>query len=447
MQHLSQTAPSPSSQIAKRRVELLFENVLVSQGFSVVNASILTWLRFEQQATEMTIWWLLVVLAVVVRLGLTRAFYRRRDWLTDRQWLRLKGAAALLSGVIWGAGAVMMLRQGSEWDIMLAAFTVAGMASAAVPLLSAQIEIYWLYSSAMLGPSVITLLLLPATRWTLTMVLMTILFWITLLASSRRFANSLLKEVEREAELAVERDRAEAASRAKSVFLANMSHEIRTPMNGLLGIAEVLKMGELDAKQSELVEVMSQSGRSMMDILNQILDFSELEGGRTVTAAMRCSPATLTRNVVQMFEATARLKGLDLHSDLSPDLPETMVAPPREIMKILTSLVGNAVKFTQNGRVELSMWGGHEMGQTDEEFTLYISVSDTGPGIALKDQERIFAAFTQVDDSATRDHGGIGLGLAMARKTAQLLGGDVTLESALGKGSRFFVFLPVRRAA
>jgi len=443
---VSQTAPSPDAQIAKRRVELLFENVLVSQGFSVVNASILTWLRFQEQATEMTIWLLLVTLAVIVRLAVTFLFFHRRAWFPDQQWLRIKGGAALLSGLIWGGGAVLMLRQGSEWDILLAAFTVAGMASAAVPLLSAKIEIYWLYSSAMLGPCVVTLLTLPTTRWTLTMVLMTVLFWITLLASSRRFANALLAEVMREAELAVERDRAEAASRAKSVFLANMSHEIRTPMNGLLGIAEVLKMSDLDEKQSELVEVMSNSGRSMMDILNQILDFSELEAGRVKIDAIRCSPAAILRTVVQMFEASARLKGLELQYDLSPDMPEAMLAAPGEIVKIMTSLVGNAVKFTQKGRVDLSVWAGHEMGQGEDEFTLYISVSDTGPGIAQKDQERIFAAFTQVDDSATRDFGGVGLGLAAARKTAQLLGGDVSLESVLGKGSRFFVFLPVRRA-
>jgi signal transduction histidine kinase len=443
MEHLNQTAPSPDAQIAKRRVELLFDNVLVSQAFSVVNASILTWLLYSEKPVAMSVWWALVQFAVVLRLALTWFFRHRRASLSDRHWLQLKGAAALLSGVIWGGGAVVMLRTGNEWGVMLAAFTVAGMTSAAVPLLSAQIEIFWLYSSAMLAPCVVTLLTLPATRWTLTIVLMTTLFWITLLASSRRFATALLGEVHREAELVVARDRAEEASRAKSVFLANMSHEIRTPMNGMLGIAEVLLMSDMDEKQAELVEVLNHSGRSMMEILNQILDFSELEAGRHQITEMRCSPAAMLRTVAQMFEATARLKGLTLQYDISPDLPESITAAPREIVKIMTTLVGNAVKFTERGHVDMSIWGGHEMGQSDDQFTLYFSVSDTGPGIPAAEQERIFAAFTQVDDSATRDYGGIGLGLAIARRTAQQLGGDVTVESAMGKGSRFFVYVPV----
>ena len=215
-------APSSEDQVTRRKVELLYENVLVSQGFSIVNASILTWLRYDEQPLAMAIWWLLVLFAVLVRFGSAWCFHHWRGKMSDQRWLLLKGAAATLSGMIWGAGGVMMLRQGSEWDIMLAAFTVAGMASAAVPLLSAHLRIYWLYSSLMLAPCVITLLLLPATRWTETMALMTVLFWITLLSSSRRFANALLAEVRREAELAEARDRAEAASRAKSVFLANI---------------------------------------------------------------------------------------------------------------------------------------------------------------------------------------------------------------------------------
>ena len=217
-------------------------------------------------------------------------------------------------------------------------------------------------------------------------------------------------------------------------------------MNGLLGIAEVLLLSDMEPQQAELVQVLNQSGRSMMEVLNQILDFTELEADRHRITALRCSPAAILRTVVQMFEAAAKLKGLALNYDISPDLPDWMVAAPREIVNIMTTLVGNAVKFTERGEISLSIWCGQEIGQPDDEFTLYFSVRDTGPGIAAQDQDRIFGAFTQVDDSATRDFGGVGLGLAIARRTAQALGGNVSVESRIGHGSSFFVYLPVRRA-
>jgi signal transduction histidine kinase len=443
---LNNTAPSPKAQIEKRKIELLYENVLLSQGFSIVNASILTWLRYDEQAFEMTIWWLLVMLAVVIRFSTAWAFHSLRNRLSDHGWLRIKTAATACSGVIWGGGAVLMLSQGSAWDVMLAAFTIAGMAAAAVPLLAAHLPIYWLYSSLMLAPCIVTLLSLPGSKWTYSIVLMTALFWLTLLSSSRRFANALHNELSREAELMVALDKAEEASRAKSVFLANISHEIRTPMNGLLGIAEVLLLSDLDDQQADMVQVLNQSGRSMMDVLNQILDFTELEAGRHQISSVRCSPAALINTVLQMFEASARIKGLALHCDISPDLPDWMLAAPREIVNVMTTLVGNAIKFTESGVIDLSLWCGHEIGQGDDDFTLYFSVSDTGPGIPPQQQDRIFGAFTQVDESASRDFGGIGLGLAIARRTVEILGGNISVESKLGNGSRFFVYLPVKRS-
>jgi signal transduction histidine kinase len=436
---LRSSLPTPDQRIAKRKVELLFENVLVSQGFSVVNATIVALLRYDEQPGEMIIWWSAVMAAAVLRLTAAYMFRLRRADLADRQWIRLKGVLALLSGLIWGVGGAVILHAGTPWAVMVSAFTIAGMSAAAVPLLSAELWIYLGYSTAMLAPCLIALCTLPFDKWIATVILMTVLFWVTLISSARRFAHALQREVEREAELAVARDLAEEASRAKSAFLANMSHEIRTPMNGLLGIAEVLSLTELGEKEAELVEVLGRSGRSMMAVLTQILDFSQLESGHYELLQQPCSPARLVLDVVRMHEATAHLKGLALHHDIAPDVPERVLSSPRDIANVMAILVGNAVKFTDKGSVDLAVWSGSEEGRA----MLYVSVADTGPGIAEAAQAKLFDAFTQADDSITRSFGGLGLGLATARRIAQLMSGTIDVESTPGRGSRFFFAIPV----
>ncbi len=430
--------PTPE-RIAKRKVELLFENVPISQAFSVVNATIVALLRYDEQPGEMIVWWSLVMGAAILRLIAAYIFRTRRADLTDRQWILLKGGLTLLSGLIWGGGGVVILRTGSPWAVMVSAFAIAGMSAAAVPLLSAELSIYVIYATAMLGPCLIALLTLPFTKWTATVILMTIMFWVTLMSSARRFANALLREVEREAELAVARDLAEEASRAKSAFLANMSHEIRTPMNGLLGITEVLSLMELGDKEAELVEVLGRAGRSMMAVLNQILNFSQLESGHYQLARQRCSPVALVRDVVQMYEAAAHIKGLTLHHDVALDVPAEVLSSPQDISNVMTILVGNAVKFTDRGSIDLAVWSGRE----EDQAMLYISVADTGPGIPEAAQLRLFSAFTQADDSITRTFGGVGLGLATARRIAELMGGAIDVESTPGRGSRFFFAVPI----
>jgi len=436
---LRASLPTPEQRIAKRKVELLFENVLVSQAFSVVNATIVALLRYDEQPGEMIVWWSLVMAAASLRLTAAYMFRARRADMSDRQWIRLKGGLALLSGLIWGAGGAMILRTGSPWAVMVSAFTIAGMSAAAVPLLSAELRIYVLYSTAMLAPCLIALLTLPLTKWTATVILMTVMFWVTLMSSARRFANALRREVEREAELAVARDLAEEASRAKSAFLANMSHEIRTPMNGLLGITEVLSLMELSKKESELIDVLGRAGRSMMAVLNQILNFSQLESGQYEMARQRCSPIELVRDVVQMHEAAAHLKGLTLHHDVAADVPEHVLSSPQDISNVMTILVGNAVKFTDRGSIDLAVWTGRHQDQA----MLYVSVADTGPGIPEMAQPKLFRAFSQADDSLTRNFGGVGLGLATARRIAELMGGTIEVESTPGQGSRFFFSAPI----
>jgi signal transduction histidine kinase len=246
--------------------------------------------------------------------------------------------------------------------------------------------------------------------------------------------------MEREAELVVARDLALESSRAKSAFLANISHEIRTPMNGLLGVAQILATEDLDDHLADLVGILNKSGKSMMDVLNQILDFTDLEAGRHQIDAIRCSPARIVETVVAMFDAAARVKGLTLTYDIAQDMPERILAAPRELTNIMMILVSNAIKFTDEGTIDMALWYDHPKGQS----TLYFSITDTGPGIPPEAQDLIFSAFNQIDSSASRQASGVGLGLAVARRTARLLGGDISVESTFGKGSRFFLAVPVK---
>ncbi len=211
-------------------------------------------------------------------------------------------------------------------------------------------------------------------------------------------------------------------------------------MNGILGIAEVLGLMQLDDKEAEMVGVLDRSGRAMMTVLNQILTFSQLESGSHEIVLQPCSPARLVRDVVKMYEAAAHLKGLAFHYDTAYDLPDQVLSSPQDISNVTTILVGNAVKFTDRGSIDLSVWCGERDGRT----MLYVSVADTGPGIPPAIQDKIFGAFTQADEGLTRAHGGVGLGLATARRIAHLMGGTVELESTPGQGSRFFFSTPVK---
>ncbi len=238
--------------------------------------------------------------------------------------------------------------------------------------------------------------------------------------------------------LKVALDQAEAGSRAKSEFLANMSHEIRTPLNGVVGVADILSGTALDERQAGLVEVIRSSARQVDAMLGDILDLSSMEAGTSVTATAPFPLATSIREATLSHRALAESKGIEFVLDLEPALEATVVGDAGRMRQILDVLIGNAVKFTDHGRV---MVEGLKLD--DERYR--ISVSDSGPGFDPAHKERLFEQFTQSDGSATRRHGGAGLGLALARRSAQLLGAVLDCGSAPGEGSTFTLEIPLLR--
>jgi signal transduction histidine kinase/HPt (histidine-containing phosphotransfer) domain-containing protein/ActR/RegA family two-component response regulator len=232
------------------------------------------------------------------------------------------------------------------------------------------------------------------------------------------------------------------SARIKSEFLANMSHEIRTPMNGIMGVTRLALGMAMEPKLRRYVEVIDTSARGLLTILNDILDFSKMEAGKYEIRPREFAPRALIAESLSLFAQRAQEKGLALGHQVAEEIPADLVGDPDRIKQILVNLIGNAVKFTDIGevRVEAKLSGSRE-----RQF-FEVVIIDTGCGIAPEAQSELFQAFTQVDGSHARKHGGTGLGLAIAKRLAELMAGDIWLESEVGKGSRFGFKVEVLRA-
>ncbi|MBS0519735.1 MAG: response regulator [Proteobacteria bacterium] len=240
------------------------------------------------------------------------------------------------------------------------------------------------------------------------------------------------------------REEAEAANNAKSTFLATMSHEMRTPMNGVVGTAEVLQREPLNERQKRLVGTVRSSATALLRIIDDVLDFSKIEAGRMELEETPCSLRSLIAGTVETLSVQAEKKGLKLTASIDPETPDALLADVTRVRQILFNLIGNAIKFTDVGRIDVRV---HATRIGDDGVTLALAITDTGIGLDPVQQARLFKPFSQADSSTTRRYGGTGLGLSIVRRLAELMGGSVAVESIPGRGSTFTVTMTVRRAA
>ena len=397
---------------------------------------------------EQLIGWAIAVLAVSVLRILLAVWSKRSSLEVGRaqpNTPEMCVLVGLLSGAVWGTAATLLFPLGHSELYFVTAFLLIGMPAGAISSFGAWWPAYAAYVVASVGPFALYFLV-GGHREFMIAGIAACLFGVFLLREGFVIGRTIHRNIaQRIALLAMTEslgdalDRADAANRAKSTFLANMSHELRTPLNVIIGMSQLLAESPDAPQHRHLPNSIRRAGQALLALISDVLDLSQIEAGKITLQLAPFAPRQLVEDVMDMFEAEAASKSLRLDAGLSASVPDRFVGDQARLRQILVNLVSNAIKFTAVGsvRIELDV-------ETDAAGAraLSMAVTDSGPGIRDSDQQRIFSAFQQGDDSMSRAHPGTGLGLNISRDLVALMGGRIELRSEPGVGSCFRVRVP-----
>ena len=440
--------PEFQAEVQRQKTALLYRNAGLAQAVNVLSGGLFALVNANLQTAQQMaalLWWLLICGIAGGRYLLARRFVATTpDAAAAPRWRQRYIVATALAGVTWGFGAAWFMWNAPDVVRLFGCVILAGMVAGAVPVLASVPAAFRVFALTVVLPITLTLFLQAQSvlHWALGLTL--VVFLGGVLASARYLQEvleaSILLSIEK-AHMVDTLERAHAAAEAANVakgrFLATMSHEIRTPMNGMLGMAQLLLLPDLtDTERQQYARTIFDSGQSLLAILNDILDYAKVEAGSFDLSPAAFDPRLLLEETAALHAPTAQAKGLVFESAWHGPAGQVFRADPVRLRQMLSNLISNAVKFTARGSVRVE---GRVASPTARGVLLEFVVTDTGIGMAAEQLPLLFRPFSQLDASNTRAYGGTGLGLSIVRSLAELMHGDVSVESTPGTGSRFTV--------
>jgi signal transduction histidine kinase/CheY-like chemotaxis protein len=444
-----QTAPDPD---LKRRVSEEMDKLFCSQVTTSGKTGVLTVVLFtsillsQYRKPEVVLWTVLIMSLYVARhFWLKRQMQRYANPCSKRSVLYMLDLTLCLTGILYGYATYRFMSPLAPITMMPTLLIMVAVLMASPPLLSARPKASIFFIIPLVAGIIVRLHFEAGDYFLETSVLLALIAIFAFYLGFRYYRNT-----RRGVRLALEKDdllaksleekaRAEESAAAKGTFLATMSHEIRTPVNGLMGMLEILKETDLDATQANYLNTASRSAESLLQLLNDILDYSKIEVGKLELEKVPFDWIAMIGEIAMMNRVLASNKGVAFHLEIPAEGTSIVIGDPTRLRQILNNLLSNALKFTSEGSVSLKASITAEDATT---VTIAISVRDTGIGISPEDQGKLFQKFQQATTSTTRRFGGTGLGLAISQHLAKLMGGDITLRSEPGKGSEFILAVP-----
>ena len=380
---------------------------------------------------------LLFTLLIAARLVIGLGFDRLYERMTPGRWQHAFGAIVLVNGLTWGSlSTILVWHYYPSWPAYLTLICTAIIAAGGTNTLNTHLRLLMGFLVLAAVPCVIPLIVTNATDSSGFGILL-LLYILFLMMFSRQLNLRYWNSLQSSHQLQIALHKAEAANRAKGQFLANMSHEIRTPLNAVLGFAQVGRRSSQDPDARSRFSHILASGQHLLGIVNEILDLSKLEAGKLRIDSIPFELIANVNDALDFVRESANTKGLNLTVEYDPELPDWVMGDPLRSRQILVNLLGNAIKFTEQGEVRLAVHP--ENGQ------IHFKIIDTGIGMNNEEMTRLFKAFEQADGTAARRFGGTGLGLTISNELAKLMGGTITVASTPDQGSTFTLCLPLTK--